>query len=135
MGGRRATIGGQELELLRWLEARESASVGEAAAGFGGERGLARSTVLTMMERLRAKGHLRRRAVQGVFRYRVAVAAGDAVRRAVAEFVERTLAGSVTPMVDYLVDRERLTVEERGELERWLAKLEARREPAGEDAP
>jgi predicted transcriptional regulator len=135
MSGRRATIGGQELELLRWLETRESASVGEAAAGFGGERGLARSTVLTMMERLRAKGHLRRRLVQGLYRYRVAVAAGDAVRRAVAEFVERTLSGSVAPMVDYLVERERLAPEERAELERWLARLEARRDAPGTDEP
>ena len=32
---------------------------------FGSERGLARSTVLTMMERLRKKGHLGRRLLDG----------------------------------------------------------------------
>jgi predicted transcriptional regulator len=127
-GGRRATIGGQELELLRWIEARQSVTAAEAAAGFGAERGLARSTVLTMLERLRGKGHLRRRSVAGVFRYRAAVGAGEAVRRAVAEFVERTLSGSVAPMVDYLVERERLAPEERAELERWIERLGGRRD-------
>jgi predicted transcriptional regulator len=126
MPGRRATIGGQELELLRWLELRGAATVGEAAEGFGGERDLARSTVLTMMERLRRKGHLRRAAAGGVFRYRVAVPAGEAVRRAVADFIERTLAGSVSPLVDYLVERQDLGAAEIAELERLLERLVAR---------
>ena len=132
MAGRRATIGGQELELLRWIEARDSVSAGEATAGFGADRGLARSTVLTMLERLRGKGHLRRRAARGVYRYRVAVGAGEAVRRAVSEFVERTLSGSVAPMVDYLVERERLAPEERAELERWIERLGARHDEESE---
>lgn len=126
MGGRRATIGGQELELLRWLERHGRATVGEAAEGFGGEHGLARSTVLTMMERLRRKGHLRRAARDGVYRYRVAVSAGEAVRRAVAEFIDRTLAGSVSPLVDYLAGREDLEAGEIADLERLLERLGGR---------
>lgn len=128
MAERTATIGGQELELLRWIEARGSASVGAAAEGFGGERALARSTVLTMMERLRRKGHLVRSAEGGIYRYRVAVAAGEAVRRTVADFVERTLAGSVSPFVAYLAEREDLTAEELAELERLVARLGGRGE-------
>jgi predicted transcriptional regulator len=128
MGDRRATIGGQELELLRWIEARGTASVGEAAEGFGGDRALARSTVLTMMERLRRKGHLARRSEGGLFRYRAAMAAGEAVRRTVADFVERTLSGSVSPFVAYLAEREDLTPAELTELERLIARLGARAE-------
>lgn len=127
MTRRRATIGGQELELLRWIEARTDATVGEAAEGFGGDRSLARSTVLTMMERLRRKAHLRRRLVDGVYRYAPVAGSGEAVRGAVADFVERTLSGSVTPMVDYLVEREELGEEELAELERLVERLTARR--------
>jgi predicted transcriptional regulator len=126
MAAKPATIGVQELELLRWIEEHEHAagvSVGEAAEGFGGERGLARSTVLTMMDRLRRKGHLRRHRVGGVYRYQVAVRAGEAVRSAVADFVERTLSGSIAPMVDYLVEREDLGPEEVAELERLIERL------------
>ena len=50
------TVGDQELALLRYVSEHNDATVGEAAAGFGQPRQLARSTVLTMMERLRKKG-------------------------------------------------------------------------------
>src|SRR5262249_4322147 len=62
-------IGDQELALLQYVTGQGEATVGAAAEGFGAPRGLARSTVLTMMERLRAKGYLARRPVDGVFRY------------------------------------------------------------------
>lgn len=128
MASRRATIGGQELELLRWIEARESASVGETVEGFGADHELARSTVLTMMERLRRKGHLVRAAEGGVYRYRAAMGAVEAVRRTVADFVERTLSGSVSPFVAYLAEREDLGPEEIAELERLVARLGGRGE-------
>ena len=53
---RKPTIGDQELALLQHIDESGAASVGEVAASFGEPRGLARSTVLTMMERLRGKG-------------------------------------------------------------------------------
>ena len=59
---RKSTIGDQELALLHHIDECGHASVGEVAVGFGEPRGLARSTVLTMMERLRSKGYLKRRA-------------------------------------------------------------------------
>ena len=49
------SIGEQELALLRHIADRDSASVAETVDGYGAERGLARSTVLTMMERLRKR--------------------------------------------------------------------------------
>ena len=57
---RNKTIGDQELALLQYIAEQGDASVGEVAAAFGESRGLARSTVLTMMERLRAKDYLQR---------------------------------------------------------------------------
>ena len=62
---RKPSIGDQELALLQHIAECHTASVGEVAASFGEPRGLARSTVLTMMERLRAKGYLKRRQMQG----------------------------------------------------------------------
>jgi predicted transcriptional regulator len=47
--------GDQELALLTWLAERPAITVGEVAEQYGAARGLARSTVLTMMERLRKK--------------------------------------------------------------------------------
>ena len=59
-------IGDQEMALLRFVSDAGRTTVAQAVEGFGGPRGLARSTVLTMMERLRQKGHLGRRRVDGI---------------------------------------------------------------------
>ena len=71
------TIGDQELALLRDVAAHGAATVAEVVERFGLPRGLARSTVLTMMERLRKKGHLSRKQVDGVYRYAPRTAPGD----------------------------------------------------------
>ena len=89
------------------MAAHGAATVAEVVERFGQPRGLARSTVLTMMERLRKKGHLSRRQVDGIYRYATRTAPGDAVQHAVASFVDRTLGGSVTPFVTFLSEATR----------------------------
>jgi len=121
------TIGDQELALLRYVAEQGSATVAQAVEGFGAARGLARSTVLTMMERLRAKGHLERRRSGGVFRYSSPASSGELLRGAVRSFVEKTLDGSVSPFVGYLVESAEVSDEELAELERLVAKLQSQR--------
>lgn len=125
------SIGDQELALLRFVSDHGPATVAQAAAGFGQPRGLARSTVLTMMERLRKKGHLSRRHVGGVYQYVPRTALGTAIRHAVQTFVDRTLGGSITPFVAYLSERESLSNEELAELEAVLARLHRARRKKG----
>jgi predicted transcriptional regulator len=120
-------IGDQELALLRDLDAHGAATVAEVVERFGQPRGLARSTVLTMMERLRKKGHLTRRQVGGVYRYAPRTAPGDAVQHAVAAFVDRTLGGSVTPFVTFLAEAHQVSDEELAELEELVARLQDER--------
>ncbi|MGH9308444.1 MAG: BlaI/MecI/CopY family transcriptional regulator [Vicinamibacterales bacterium] len=121
------TIGDQELALLRFIGDAGRATVAEAAAGFGAPRRLARSTVLTMMERLRKKGFLIRRQARGVYRYAPSVAPGVTLRHAVRTFVDRTLGGSIAPFVAHLAERGRLSDEDVAELEALLARLQRER--------
>jgi predicted transcriptional regulator len=100
----RPTLGDQELLLLRHVAETGPRSVGQVAEGWGARQGLARSTVLTVMERLRLKGYLTRRRVDGVFQYRSVEGSDALLRGVVGEFVEKTLAGSVSPFVAYLAD-------------------------------
>lgn len=116
------------MALLRWVADRGGATVGEAAEGFGAERDLARSTVLTMMERLRRKGHLERRKTEGVYRYTSPLGPSELLRGAVERFVEQTLDGSVSPVVAYLTETEGLSEDEIDELEALVTRLQARRE-------
>jgi predicted transcriptional regulator len=120
-----SSIGEQELALLRLIADRGTATVGEAADEFGTARGLARSTVLTMMERLRRKGHLSRRMQDGVYRYRARASSGDLLKGAVQRFVDRNLGGSVAPFLAYLSDAGRVSDDELKELEDIVAKLNA----------
>jgi predicted transcriptional regulator len=100
--------------------------VGEVADGFGRTESLARSTILTMMERLRRKGHLTRRLSDGVYRYSPRAASGEVVRSAILTFVDRTLGGSLTPFVSYLAERTDVSDRELAELEEAVTRLQAR---------
>jgi predicted transcriptional regulator len=121
------TVGDQELSLLRYIAETGRTSVGEVAEGFGEPRGLARSTVLTMMERLRQKGRLEREQVEGVYRYFSPVSEDDLLRGAVQSFVEKTLAGSVSPFVAYLTETGEVSDGELAELEDMVARLKSRK--------
>jgi predicted transcriptional regulator len=121
------SIGDQELALLQYLAEHENASVGEVAAGFGESRGLARSTVLTMMERLRAKSYLKRRQIDGVYRYSAASGPGEVMRNAVGQFVEKTLSGSLSPFVAWMSEKAEVSDSELAELEALVTKLQSQR--------
>jgi len=120
-----SSIGEQELALLRHIADRGGITVGEAAEEFGTARELARSTVLTMMERLRRKGHLARRLVDGVYRYRTRTTSAELMKGAVQRFVERNLDGSVAPFLAYLSDAGQVSEAELRELEDIVARLNA----------
>ena len=124
---RKPSIGDQELALLQHLDDCGQASVGEVATTFGVPRGLARSTVLTMMERLRAKGYLKRRQLKGMYRYSSASGAAEAVRSAVGSFVEKTLSGSLSPFVAWMSEQAEVSDDELAELEALVAQLQSRR--------
>ena len=124
------TIGEQELALLRHIADGGSVTVGEAAQAFGAGRGLARSTVLTMMERLRRKGLLARRMKDGIYRYSARASSADLLKGAVRRFVERNLDGSVSPFLAYLSEAGRVSDEELRELEDLVARLNTRRRKA-----
>jgi predicted transcriptional regulator len=122
------SVGDQELALLKHIAEQGGATVGEVAEGYGAPRGLARSTVLTMMERLRQKGHLDRRRSGGIFRYASRSSAGEVLQNAVRSFVEKTLGGSVSPVVAYLAESAPAVSDaELAELEELVARLQSRR--------
>ncbi len=120
------TIGEQEMALVRYLAEAGEASVGEVNETYGAERGLARSTVLTMMERLRRKKFLTRHSVRGVYRYRACVTSRELLTNAVRRFVERNLDGSVAPFVADLSESGKLSEAELAELQELVTRLQSR---------
>jgi predicted transcriptional regulator len=121
-------VGEQELSVLRYVAEHGPVTVGEVAERFGEAQGLARSTILTVMERLRKKGHLTRRKVEGVFQYSSPLPASELLRGVVGDFVERTLAGSLSPFVTYLAEAEDVSEEELQQLQDVVSRLQSRKQ-------
>lgn len=124
------SLGEQELETLRFVSDRSPITVGEVVFEFGKPRGLARTTILTVMERLRTKGFLTRRMVDGVYQYSPKVESEVLLKGLVSDFIERSLGGSLSPFVSYLADTGRLSEKEIAELRRMVESLEAEEQEA-----
>ena len=124
--------GAQELQLLRHIAKTGPSTVGQLAETFGGTQNLARSTVLTMMERLRGKGYLTRKRVNGVYVYASSAGDEELMRDAVGRFVQRALEGSLSPFAAYLADRRQVSEAELDELERAVERLRSRQKESSE---
>lgn len=124
----------REIEVLRYVLAHQPVSVGEAAAHFAETAGRARTTVLTVMERLRRTGWLRRRRSGGVYRYIATVTEAELQQQVVGRFVEEMLGGSVAPVAAWLGGHARISPAELAELQEAVRRLERRGGAAEEDS-
>jgi predicted transcriptional regulator len=120
-------LGELELETLRFISDNAPLSVGEVASQFGEPRGLARTTILTIMERLRAKGYLRRLKDGSLYRYSPETPKADVMKDLVRDFVENRLAGSLTPFTAYLAEADGLSASEIAALRRIVEGLDDRK--------
>jgi predicted transcriptional regulator len=121
----RESLGQGQWEMLRYITDHAPVTVAEAAEEFGKTHGLARTTVLTVMERLRAKGYVTRAKQSGIYAYSPAVTKSQLLRDAVAQFVQNTMGGSFAPFLAYLAQETSVSDEELRELKRLVQELEA----------
>ena len=139
MAGWAAGIGFFSLRLARgWLRMREIArqarensdarvrDCAREAAERLPHRQYARTTVLTVIQRLHAKGLLRRRKEAGIFRYSATQQRQQVLSRLITRFVENVLDGSPAPFVAYLTEARNLTPEQKAILEAIVRDLEKR---------
>lgn len=123
-----ANLGSTEIEVLRYIGEEGSQSVGDVAAHFAKTTGQARTTILTLMERLRKKGYLVRKQVEGVFHYSAKVPNQVLLRGLVKGFVDTTLGGSVSPFVAYLSEGGPVSGDDLEELKQLVRDLENRKD-------
>jgi predicted transcriptional regulator len=121
-------IGDQELAVLQFVTDHGTpVTVREVTQEWGEQRDppLARTTILTMMERLRKKNFLvRAKSPDGsTFQYSPSLEKSVLMRGLVQDFVDKTLGGSVSPFVAYLADAKDLSHTEIEELRRLVDNL------------
>jgi predicted transcriptional regulator len=117
----------QELEFLLHLAQHGPLTATALWEELGSSHGLARTTVLTVLERLRRKGHVTRRRQDGVYVYRALEGHVDTMRRSVGQFVDRALGGSISPFAAYLSERSDVSEEELDQLNRAVRALSERK--------
>jgi len=120
-------IGRAELEILRYIADHHPISVGEVAEHFTAKRGLVRTTVLNVMERLRKKRYLIRKEIAGVYHYSPKQPKGELLKGLVRDFVENSLGGSISPFMAYLAEGPPLQKDEVTKLKELVRELEEER--------
>lgn len=106
------TLTPHELEIMKVVWSRGHTTVRDVYETLLEERKIAYTTVMTMMNVLEKKGHLRKKAQGRSFLYRPTRPQRQVVGSMVREFVQRVFGGSAAPLLAHLVDEERLTPED-----------------------
>ena len=132
MSKQQAPLGELELAVLKAIWENQPVTVQQAAEIIGERRGSARTTVLTVMQRLHAKKYLKRQKVDGLFRYSTTQARGKVISRLIEQFLDRVLDGSPLPFVAYLTEKEGLTEEEAEALRSIAESMRSREEGRSE---
>jgi predicted transcriptional regulator len=120
-------IGQAELEVLHYVANHHPIRVSDVAQHFSEATGKARTTVLTVMERLRAKGYLKRKQIGGAWQYSPKFSKPTLMRTLVHKFVHESLDGSLEPFLAYLADSGSLSDDEFEQLKQLVEDLEAER--------
>lgn len=118
------SLGELELEVLKVIWEQQPCTVQEVAEIMHERRGLARTTVLTVMQRLHKKKFLRRRKRQGLHHYSTAEERSSVMSGLIDQFVDRVLDGSALPFIAYLAESRGLTRQQAAALRRIARSLE-----------
>lgn len=121
-----SSLGRVELELLQYIDKNHPISVGEVAEYWCEKNGGARTTVLTMMERLLKKGFLARKKIDGVYKYSPKQSVSSVIGDVVSDFVQGVLGGSIAPLAAYLSQERKLDPNEVEQLKQMVEKLSAK---------
>lgn len=124
MAPRRKDLGELELAVLNAVWERPGSTVREIAEVMAKRRAIARTTVLTVMQRLHAKKFLKRTKSRGVFRYSATGEQTKVVSDLIGQFVQKVLGGSPAPFLAYLADTKNLTEDQIDQLRGIVDELE-----------
>ena len=110
-----------QIALMRVLWARGQASAAEITEALREERGLAQTTVATILSRLEKRGIVGHETRQRQFVYRALVSEPEVQHSMVQELSERLFQGDVAEMMSHLLTGRDVSP---GDLERMKALLE-----------
>ena len=102
MTKKQENLGELELEVMKILWDRGRSSVLQVAEHLSKQKGYARTTILTIIQRLHKKGFLKRKKEDGVYRYEPTQKRQQVMGRLLNQFIDRVFDGSSTSLVQQL---------------------------------
>ena len=112
----------QELEIMKIVWERESATVRDVYETLLERRKVAYTTVMTMMKILEQKKYLKRSQADRAYVYRPAQPKRLVVGAMVRDFINRVFNGATEPLLVHLVEEHDLSPEELEEIARLMRK-------------
>jgi predicted transcriptional regulator len=122
MRRRSTTLTEQELEIMKVVWERESATVRDVYETLLERRKVAYTTVMTMMKILEQKKYLKRTQLDRAYVYRPAQPKRQVVGAMVRDFINRVFNGATEPLLVHLVEEHDLSPEELEEIARLRRK-------------
>jgi BlaI family penicillinase repressor len=120
MKTRKVGLTDQELEIMKVVWERGSATVREVYEELLKHRKIAYTTVMTMMGILEQKGRLNKEASERAYVYTPAEPQGKVVGSMVKDFIARMFNGSAQPLLVHLAENRHLRQEDLDEISRLL---------------
>src|ERR1700730_18632389 len=115
-----STLTGQELEIMKVVWRLETATVRQVYEELLKQRRIAYTSVMTIMNILERKGHLKRRQEDRAYVYLPAKPQKQVIGSMVREFIQRVFNGSAEPLLVHLVEDEQLTEQDVEEIRRSI---------------
>ena len=116
------TLTEQELEIMKVIWKLETATVRQVYESMLERRRIAYTTVMTMMNILEQKGHLKKEQGEKAYVYQPTQPQNQVIRSMVREFVNRVFNGSAEPLLVHLVEDRGLTEKELAEIRKSIKK-------------
>jgi len=117
------TLTEQELEIMKVVWEKKTATVREVYEALRERKTVAYTTVMTMMNILETKGHLVKRPEGRAYVYEPAHAQGQVISGLVQDFVDRVFDGAAQPLMLNLVREKKLSREDLEEISRWIEEM------------
>ncbi len=109
-----------EWEIMKVVWEKQPCAAGTVQEGLARSRGWAYSTVKTTMDRMVEKGFLRIEKIRNLQLFRACISEVEARRREFRRMLKRAFDGALTPMMQFLIENERLSEEEYRQLEQLV---------------
>jgi predicted transcriptional regulator len=120
-------LGDLQLRILQVLWEKDEATVTDVHQALADERGLAYTTVATMLRKMEARGLVSHKVEGRTFVYQASVEEGEVSRGMADHLLERLFEGSLSDMVSHLLQSREVSRQELSKLEQLIAERKKNR--------